>query len=71
MSHTRSNVDWDLTGQNLTWEMAQIAVLMDIRAELRRLNAIFHCQNFLEVPTILRDIRKQTKKPRRPRKARR
>jgi len=41
-------------------------LLMDIRAELRNLNRILNCQNFLMMPKVLRDIRRNTTK--RPRK---
>lgn len=41
-----------------------VALLMDIREELRRLNAVFACRNFQEVPTILRRISNHTAKPR-------
>lgn len=57
----RKNIDWniaDADGSTPTWERVQVAVLMDIRDELRELNAIFKCKNFLEVPRILRGIRR-------------
>jgi hypothetical protein len=38
------NVDWNLPGPNVeTWEQAQVAVLMDIRDELKALNATLAC----------------------------
>lgn len=45
-----------------SWDAAQLAALYDIRDELKRLNAVLNCPNFLEVPAILREIRKNTKK---------
>jgi hypothetical protein len=60
--------DWDLAEPNGsigTWEKAGIAVLMDIRDEMRRMNSVLHCQNFLCVPQTLRDIKRNTTKPRR------
>ena len=46
---------------------AQLATLMDIRDELKLLNSTLRCPNFLEVPSILRQIRRNTAKPRKPR----
>ena len=55
------NVRWDLTaapdGSIKTWELARLAVLMDIRDELQKLNRLLGCPNFVAVPGILRDIR--------------
>ena len=42
-----------------------IAVLMDIRRELRALNAILGCPNFTGIPHELRIIRKNTTKRKR------
>lgn len=33
------------------------ALMMDIRDELQKLNALLHCHNFTAIPTILRGIR--------------
>lgn len=33
-----------------TFEGAQLAVLMDIRDELKRLNLLLHCHNFTDLP---------------------
>ncbi len=41
---------------------AQLAVLMDIRDELKRLNGLLGCQNFLNIPRELRQIRLNTTK---------
>lgn len=49
-----------LTG-GLTWEQVGIAVLMDIRDELKRLNAAIYCQNALAIPALLRNIDRNTK----------
>jgi hypothetical protein len=62
------DVEWNLQGENgniATWEGIQIAVLMDIRDELKSLNGLLRCQNFLQIPTILREIRRNTARPRR------
>ena len=51
----------------------ELALQMDIRdelkqitAEMRRLNNLLHCSNFVEIPDILRKIRANTTKPRKP-----
>lgn len=60
-----ANVDWTLPIPRLeTWEQAGIAVLMDIRDELQKLNALLGCHNFVSIPTVLRSIRRNTSKPR-------
>ena len=65
--------NWNLeaTGNGCikTWEQAGIAVLMDIRDELKALNGIIGCRNVMDVPQILREIRRNTTKRRKPRKA--
>lgn len=58
---------------------AHLAVMMDLRdelknihTELRMLNSIIGCSNFIAVPSILRQVAKHTKpkpKPRKPRAA--
>jgi len=61
--------DWNLPEHKLdTWEQVQCAILMDIRAELKRLNEVLHCPNFLRIPHDLDAIRLNTKR-RRKRKA--
>jgi hypothetical protein len=68
MSDTRrKDVSWTIPeGNELTWQAAQTAVLMDIRDELKRLNGLLHCSNFIAIPTILRGVRRNTAKPRKP-----
>ena len=39
-----------------------LAVLMDIRDELKRLNELLHCSNFITIPTTLRSIEHNTNK---------
>lgn len=63
------DVNWHLaTGPNHEITTASggaiVAVLMDIRDELQRLNRVFACPNFLDVPRSLRRIAKNTAKPR-------
>lgn len=48
----RANEDWNLP-ESITWDHVSIAVLMDIREELRRLNRLLHCSNFLAIPSKL------------------
>lgn len=62
--------DWVVAepdGEVLTWERAGIAVLMDIRRELRRLNGLLACDQFLAVPGDLREIVRNTRRPKRKR----
>jgi hypothetical protein len=69
--HGSHNVNWSFH-ENIdgttTYDAAQLAVLMDIREQLRALNTLLGCRNFVAVPAILREIRANTK-PRRKRKA--
>lgn len=44
---------------------ASLAVLMDIRDEMQRMNALLHCKNFLDIPLRLRMIQKNTQKRKR------
>lgn len=53
----------DDAGRVTQWDQVQVAILMDLRDELKKLNAVFSCHNFLEVPQILREIRRNTRKP--------
>ncbi len=46
-----------------THDQAMRALLMDLRDELQELNRVFACQNFQEIPHILRKIRANTSKP--------
>jgi hypothetical protein len=62
---------WNVARQSdgyVSYEAAQLAVMQDIRDELKKLNAIFHCSNALEIPTILRQIRRNTTKHKAKRK---
>lgn len=61
----RANADWCIytdKGWQGPWTMhvymaMQLAVLMDVRDELQRLNILLHCRNATEIPLILREIR--------------
>jgi len=64
MGHRRANVDWELPDKgSLTIEQAELAVLMDIREQLRALNRLLGCENFIAIPRVLREIRSNTAKP--------
>jgi hypothetical protein len=62
------NINWKVpttaTGAILDWDAVQLAILMDIRRELRRLNRILGCNNFLRLPHDVNQIRCNTAKPR-------
>lgn len=48
------DADWPLPTPRIgTWEQVQVAVLMDIRDELKRLNALLHCHRFVGIPKTL------------------
>lgn len=69
MTYVRhKNMAWGLK-ENASQEEARLAVLMDIRDELQALNRIIACPNFLQIPRILREIRRNTTKKRKRRKA--
>lgn len=72
MDMRRKNVDWQLkTNQDgsVPHQDAHLAVLMDLRDELQKLNRLLHCSNFIEIPRILRAIRRNITKPRRKKKS--
>ena len=48
----------------LSYEVAQLAVMMDIRDELKQLNRLLGCHNFQAIPGILRGIRRKIPTPR-------
>lgn len=57
--------EWNLAdkdGNVGTWEKVGISVLMDIRRELRTLNRLLGCVNFVNIPHTLKAIEKNTKK---------
>lgn len=60
------DVDWKLPepGEGRTWEHVIVAVLMDIRDEVKQLNRVFGCWNFQQIPGSLRSIKRNTAKPR-------
>lgn len=70
MRHKDAN--WNLGGKSegtaVDWQQVTIAVLMDIRDEIKQLNRVFGCHNCLRIPIILDKIAANTKRPRRKRK---
>ena len=68
----RKDANWRLnpntqTGVVTTAE-AQLAVLMDLRDELKWLNDLLHCSNFVGIPQTLRMIQQHTKPKPKPKK---
>ena len=61
--------NWNLptrdNGAIETWDAIKIAVLMDIRDEMQKLNNLLGCPNFTGIPRSLTAIRRNTAKPRR------
>jgi hypothetical protein len=55
-------------GAEHSWRSIKVALLMDIRDELKQLNRLLHCSNFLNIPSELGHIRRNTLKPRRTQK---
>lgn len=58
MADTRhKNENWNLGESNanncVSWQQMHMALLMDIRDELQKLNALLHCGNFLAIPERL------------------
>ena len=56
MSRDCRNWSWQLVnakGKVNGWEQAQVAVLQDIRAELRTLNELLSCDRFMSMPSTL------------------
>lgn len=45
-----------------------LAILMDVRDELKKLNRVFECRNFLRIPAGLTQIRRNTTKRKRVRR---
>lgn len=65
----RKDVNWNVGATPLTWPAIHAALLMDIRDELKQLNRTIGCPNFVQVPAVLRSIRRNTAKPRKKRRA--
>lgn len=66
------DANWNLTEPVPTWEQAQTACLMDIRDELKAIEAslrVLRCGNFIAIPGKLDAIRRNTTKRKYTRKA--
>ena len=48
-----------------SWESIQVSLLMDLRDELKSLNRLLHCSNFIAIPRKLDRIGRNTEKKRR------
>lgn len=62
------NLSWNVSSELTTWEMVQVRLLQDIRDTLNEVSDLLHCDNAVDIPNILRDIRKNTAKPKRRKK---
>lgn len=65
------NFDWSLHdegtpnnqgGRSYEISTIQLSLLMDIRDELKQLNALLSCRNFTNIPKTLRAIQRNTMK---------
>jgi hypothetical protein len=59
------DADWNLPERLATYDQVEVAVLMDIRDELKRLNRTLSCPNFQRIPYKLDAIAGNTRKPKR------
>jgi hypothetical protein len=64
----RRNVEWETATKEeglFTWEQVGVEILMDIRGELQKLNALLQCDNFKRIPgkldTIARKLPRRTR----------
>lgn len=71
------NACWTLHDPVQTWDECILAVLMDIRDELKLVRGdtaasanVMRCTNFLAIPRVLQEIRRNTAKRRRKTNAR-
>jgi hypothetical protein len=64
----RKDVVWDLPESGIDWDHVRVALLMDIRDELKRINSVLHCSNCLAIPQKLDRIAANTHKPKRRRR---
>ena len=60
--------NWDLPDREASgkysWDTVKTSILMDIRDELKRLNARLNCPHFLAIPATLNRIEHNTRKKR-------
>jgi len=63
-----ANIHWTIeksAAGSYSFDQARLAVLMDIRAELQKLNGLLHCHNFVAFPHTLLAIQRNTAKQKR------
>jgi hypothetical protein len=61
---TVQNINWNITrNDDGTYPQSEavFAVQMDVREELRKLNRLLSCHNFIRIPRILDGIKDNTK----------
>jgi len=71
MARNTKDFEWGLSPDSrgkYSFDSANLSVLMDIRDELKRLNNLLHCHNFVSIPQILKGIRRNTTKKKRKKK---
>jgi hypothetical protein len=69
--YRQKNQKWNIVPSKdgtFNWDQATVAVLMDIRDELRALNDLLGCPNFADISRTLKQIRYNTTKHRRVKK---
>lgn len=61
------NIEWQLWKDDSGYagQQIQLALLMDIRRELQRLNCLLNCPRFTGIPSILTEIERNTGKRKR------
>lgn len=62
-SRRMKDIAWepgDDKGNAPTWERVIVALLMDVRDEMKELNRTLNCPNTREIPRVLRQIRANT-----------
>lgn len=67
MSRATKGWEWGISknagSDGYSYEAAQLSVLMDLRDELKSLNALLNCPNFIGIPTTLRIIARHVERP--------
>lgn len=66
----RSHGDWNIHGDDdgtLSVDRIQALIMSDVLRELRTLNALLACPNFIGIPSMLKRISRNTAKPRKRR----
>lgn len=58
------DTNWNLETPHPGMNGATLAVLMDIRDELKMLNGLLHCSNFVGIPSTLKAIDRKLRTPR-------